>query len=93
MRLRQCNFPNQDFKFLIRFHQGAGAAETGLNVFMSQFWEILEDLELGPAIGQKVDDEFHCQARAFDHRFSHKDFRVLRYAILPIDHKSYYADQ
>jgi hypothetical protein len=74
-----------------RFHQGTGVAETGLDVFMSQSWVVIEYLGLGPAIGQKVDDKFHCQARAFDYGFSHKDFGVRRYAVLPNNHRSYYV--
>jgi len=61
-----------------------GIAKAGLNVIMSQSWIVFNDICLRPPIGQKVYYELNCQACAFDHRFSHQDFRVDGNSVLPI---------
>src|SRR3990172_1139455 len=58
--------------------------EAGKNILVRQSRVISQNLGFRPTLCQKIDYKFNGYTRTFDYRFSHKNFRVNRYTILPV---------
>ena len=61
----------------------AGIGSTGADLFGTDL-VVAHDLGLGPALGHEVEDEFHSQPGAFDHRFAHEHGRIGGNVVLPV---------
>ncbi len=62
----------------------AGVRQTSANVFLRQSRIAVENLLVGPARRQKIDDHLDGNPSPFDDRFANKDSRVDRDAVTPV---------
>ena len=62
----------------------AGISQTRPKIFLSQSRITVENLSVGPACRQKINDHLDRNPRPFDDRFADKDSRVERDAVTPV---------
>lgn len=70
---------------MLSVQEFGGIGQAGLNVLLTDVRVVVEDLLVGPAGSQKVDDELDGEAGTLDDRFANQYLRVDRNAFAPVD--------